>query len=71
VARLDSKLERATGKLILKGFWLEDHATPEEAFVAALAAGLRRFMAFCGATSLDLAALDASPLLVALQERFA
>jgi hypothetical protein len=38
-------------------------------FVTALAAGLRRFMQFCGATGIDLAALDPSSLRGALLEQ--
>jgi uncharacterized protein YcaQ len=58
VARLDPKLERARGALVVKGFWLEDHAVVDDRFVTALAAGLRRFMRFVGATSLDMSTLD-------------
>ena len=67
VARLDPKLERATATLIVKGFWLEDHATPDDAFAAALAGGLRRFMAFAGATTIDLATVAPTALRRALQ----
>lgn len=69
VARMDPKLVRATGTLEVRGFWLEDHAVPDESFAAALAAGLRRFMQFCGATSLDLQALRPAALRQSLVER--
>jgi uncharacterized protein YcaQ len=63
VARLDPKLDRATGTLHILGFWLEDHASTEDAaFVMALARGLARFAAFVGAGRVDLAAVEPRPL---------
>jgi uncharacterized protein YcaQ len=58
VARLDPKLERNSGTLVVKGFWLEDYAAVDDRFAAALAAAFRRFMRFTGATSVDLSTLD-------------
>ncbi len=55
VARFDSKLERSSGTLGILGFWLEEGALVDEAFAAALRAGLRRFMRFTGAERLALA----------------
>ncbi|MGI8404945.1 MAG: winged helix-turn-helix domain-containing protein [Thermomicrobiales bacterium] len=55
VARLDPKFDRASGNLIILGFWLEDDVTGyDAAFVRALANGLRRFQAFLGADRIDL-----------------
>lgn len=58
VARFDSKLERTTNTFIVLGFWLEDQALgSDESFAEALAAGFGRFMAFLGATNLDVAGI--------------
>ena len=58
VARLDPKLDRATGTLAINGFWLEDAATGKDAeFAEALGAGLIRLATFVGADRLDLAAI--------------
>jgi len=63
VARFDSKLDRTTNTFVLLGFWLEDEALgKDEAFAEALAAGLRRFVAFLGANKLDAQAIG-EPLL--------
>ena len=60
VARIDPRLERATGTLRLLGFWPDDPALPADpAFRRAFHRGLQRFAAFLGAQSLDLAALPA------------
>jgi uncharacterized protein len=53
VARTDLKLERTTNTLVVKGFWLEHHATTTEAFMAALARAFQRFMHFIAADTLD------------------
>jgi uncharacterized protein YcaQ len=54
VGRFDPKLDRTTSTLVIKGFWLEDEGlAKDEALADALAAGIRRFLAFLGATSLD------------------
>ncbi len=53
VARADLKLERETKKLVVKGFWLEDHLAIDNAFLLALTHGFRRFMQFVGAQDLD------------------
>lgn len=57
VARLDPKLDRMTGTLHIKGFWLEADVTIDAPFVAAFVAGLRRFLRFVGATNIAAAAL--------------
>ena len=62
VARADLKLERERGTLLVKGFWLEDHATIDDAFVAALARAFRRFMRFVAADELDCAAITPAEL---------
>ena len=44
VARMDPRLDRATGTLVVNGLWLEDPALAgDEAFAAALARGMARF----------------------------
>ena len=63
VARFDSKLDRSSNTFVILGLWLEDEALGrDEAFAAALAAGMRRFVAFLGADKLDAAAIE-QPLL--------
>lgn len=62
VARADLKLERASQTLVVKGFWLEDHAIPDERFIAALARAFTRFMRFSDAATLDCASI--SPVLL-------
>ena len=53
VARIDLRLDRATSTLVVNGLWLEDPATErDERFRVALAAGMRRFLGFLGATHL-------------------
>ncbi len=58
---MDSKFERSRGTLVVKGFWLEDHAKMDAAFIEALAAGFRRFMGFIGASEIELPALESLP----------
>ncbi len=53
VARADLKLEREAKTLVVKGFWLEDHLTLDEAFLLALTRGFQRLMQFVGARELD------------------
>ncbi len=63
VARFDSKLDRPSNTFVILGLWLEDEALGrDEAFAAALAAGIRRFVTFLGADKLDAAAIG-EPLL--------
>ncbi len=63
VARFDSKLDRPSNTFVILGLWLEDEALGrDEAFAAALAAGMRRFVAFLGADKLDALAIE-QPLL--------
>jgi uncharacterized protein len=63
VARFDSKLDRPTSTFVILGLWLEDEAHGlDEAFAAALARGLARFMRFLGASKLDATAMR-EPLL--------
>jgi len=63
VARFDSKLDRPSNTFVILGLWLEDEALgQDEAFAAALAAGMRRFVAFLGADKLDATAIG-EPLL--------
>jgi len=54
VGRFDSKLDRPTNTLIILGFWLGNEALgQDEAFAAALARGLTRFLTFLGTNKLD------------------
>ena len=63
VGRFDPKLDRATGTLVILGLWLEDAATAKDpAFVAALAAGMRRFMTLLDVGRIDVAAVTQTPL---------
>ena len=57
VARLDPKLDRATGTLHILGFWLEDDAPTDEAFASALGRGLARFAKMIGATKVNVDAI--------------
>jgi len=64
VGRMDAKLNRATKTLLIKGFWLENSSTGED---AALVRGPIRFTHFHGVTQLDAqkvspATLDAAEL---------
>jgi uncharacterized protein len=59
VGRFDAKLDRATMTLVILGLWLEADALGDDAaFTAAFDRGMKRFVAFLGATSLDVRALD-------------
>jgi len=63
VGRFDSKLDRTSNTFVILGLWLEDEALGrDEAFAAALAAGMARFVAFLGAGKVDVAAVQ-EPLL--------
>lgn len=54
VGRLDPKLDRKSGTLILNGFWLEEDAPVNNpAFAAALGKGMARFAQFVGAARID------------------
>ncbi|HEV2472940.1 MAG TPA: crosslink repair DNA glycosylase YcaQ family protein, partial [Chthonomonadales bacterium] len=57
VARLDPRFERASGTLLILGFWLESDVTVDSRFLSALTAGLLRFMRFVGAASIELTPL--------------
>jgi uncharacterized protein YcaQ len=58
VGRFDSRLDRASGTLIVLGFWLEDEALGRDAaFADAIERGMRRFLAFLGAERIDAAAI--------------
>jgi len=53
VGRTDLRLDRATSTLVVNGLWLEVEATGrDERFRQALAAGMRRFLGFLGASHL-------------------
>ena len=53
VARFDSKLERSTATLQIKGFWLEDGQKLDRRFQIALKAGFKRFMTFTRAEKIN------------------
>jgi uncharacterized protein YcaQ len=53
VARTDLKLDRPTGTLMVKGFWLEQHTVISDEFISALARAFARFMRFTAAGKLD------------------
>ena len=57
VARLDPKLDRATGTLHILGFWLEEDAPTDEAFASALGRGLARFAKMVGAKKVNVDAI--------------
>lgn len=63
VARLDPKLDRANGTLVINGFWLEDHAPVKAAaFADALAKGLIRFARFVEARRVNASAINPARL---------
>lgn len=69
VARLDPKLERATGTLAINGFWLEEHAPVDSlAFAAALARGLARFAGFLDARRVDMTVVEPVALRARMRE---
>lgn len=53
VARFDSKLDRASKSLQIKGFWTESGVQINKDFRAALKAGYARFLKFLGAERLE------------------
>lgn len=69
VARADLKLERNTKKLVVKGFWLEDHLAIDDAFLFALTHGFRRFMQFVEAQELDGTMLSSEMVREGVMER--
>lgn len=63
VARLDPKLERKSGTLLINGYWPEEPgpaSTPQ--FEAAFARGLARFAQFAGARQVEIRALQPESL---------
>lgn len=59
VARIDPRLDRKTGTLELRGFWLEDESSLADAeFAQAFGRGLARFASFVQARRVDLGALE-------------
>ena len=58
VARIDPKLDRTAGTLVINGLWLEDDSLAEDtAFIGAFARGLDRFRRFLKADRVDLSAV--------------
>lgn len=68
VARTDLKLERATRTLVIKGFWLENHAILTDRFITALARAFKRFMRFVEAETLDSTVLSPTELREGVQK---
>jgi uncharacterized protein YcaQ len=59
VARFDSKLDRATGTLVINGLWLEDEALASSGgFADALGRGMDRFGIFLDAKRVDATAVS-------------
>jgi uncharacterized protein YcaQ len=56
-ARLDPKLDRATGALHILNFHLEEDAPTDEAFASALGRGLARLAKMVGAKRVDVKAI--------------
>lgn len=72
VARIDPKLDRARKTIVVNGFWLEETTSwRDEAFLDALAAGLRRLAAMVGAVNLDLRGVNPPQFRTALRRRTA
>jgi uncharacterized protein YcaQ len=70
VGRFDPKLDRATGTLVINGFWLEDEATArDDAFLDALDRGMRRFRDFLAVRKLDVAAIPQRSVRARLKAR--
>lgn len=69
VARTDLKLERATKTLVVKGFWLEQHALLTGQFMTALARAFQRFMRFIEADTLDGTGLSPTDLREGVEKR--
>jgi len=68
VGRLDPRLDRASATLFIDGFWLEQRETGrDEAFAAALAAGLVRLARFVSAKKVDVTAVKPPRLRVFLR----
>jgi uncharacterized protein len=68
VARADLKLERDTKTLVIKGFWLESHATLTGQFMTALARAFKRFMRFIDAEALESTVLSPAELREGIQK---
>ena len=71
VARLDPKLERNSHTMVIKGLWLEDAQSADEAFLTALSQGLTSFARFVQASQVDLQAIDPPELRKNLQHLIA
>jgi len=68
VARLDPKLDRATGTLAVKGFWLEQEEMGRDPdFAAALSRGLARLACMADARRVDVSAVEPPSLRERLQ----
>jgi uncharacterized protein YcaQ len=58
VGRFDSLLDRRAGTLVVNGLWLEDAAfEADDAFAAALAAGMGRLLRFLEVGRIDVGAV--------------
>lgn len=69
VGRIFPQLDRKAGVLSVEGLWLEDeNLIRNEAFVAALAAGLRRFQQYHGAKTIDVEKISVKGLRTTLKK---
>jgi uncharacterized protein YcaQ len=58
VGRMDPKMDRASGTLVINGVWLEDAVLGrDEAFLEALTAGVAALVTFLGAKRVDATAI--------------
>ena len=70
VGRLDPKLSRATGTLVINGFWLEEEVPVSAAFAVALAQGLIRFAEFLEVRHVDISMIEPASLREQMQGYF-
>jgi uncharacterized protein YcaQ len=69
VARFDSRLDRSSDTLVIKGLWLEESGLGSDpAFAAAMGRGMRRFVEFLGAKRVDAVAVREPMLRAALAD---
>ncbi len=58
VGRLDPKLDRKTGMMVLNALYLEPGVKPDDELIAGIAGAMRDFLAWHGASSLEIAKSD-------------
>jgi hypothetical protein len=62
VARMDPRLDRKSKTLIINGFWLEKDTQVDAPFASAFIRGLRRFMIFLEAETIEMEGVGSSEL---------